>query len=195
MKMFSKLVFLTAMTLSFSSFGKVRIKLVDKDNKAIAGAPVMAVVSGTRVTTNGRGGLPIPGVHRYNFGGANYLTDSNGVISSEPQRDLNDISPGLFGKRKSISFAEGVYAEGPSFQSANGSDNATCVAVTGKDRLDDEQLESLRFGSVSIHWNDSDDLDVVCKFKDYTAQEVLAQAKEILKTADDNGATVRWIKP
>lgn len=41
MKMFSKIAFVLAMTLSVSSFAKVRIKLVDKDDKPIVGAPVI----------------------------------------------------------------------------------------------------------------------------------------------------------
>lgn len=190
MNLLSKVTFVLAMTVSVASFAKVRIKLVDRDNKPVVGAPVMAIVDGTRITTNSRGGLPIPGRHNYIFGGKNYFTDKNGVISSEPHEDLGEFTGGLTGKRKSVGYGPGVYSKGDSFTSGMGLDGATCVAVTGADQFDEEQNYDLKVGSVNLSWKVSADVDVVCKFKERTAQDVLDQAKQFLDVAAGNGADV-----
>lgn len=190
MNLLSKVTFMLAMTVSVASFAKVRIKLVDKDNKPVVNAPIMATVVGSKITTNSRGGLPIPGRHDYLFGGKNYFTDKNGVISSDPHSDLGEFTGGLTGKRKEVGYGPGVYSKGESFTSGMGIDGATCVAVTGADQFDEEQTYDLKTGSVSLSWRVSANVDVVCKFKERTAADVLAQAKQLLDIADGNGADV-----
>ena len=195
MNLLSKVTFVLAMTVSMASFAKVRIKLVDQDNQPVVGAPIFAIVSGSKLTIDGRGGIPLPGIHDYYFGGTNFFTNSNGVISSEPSEDLGEFTGGLFGKRKAMSYSPGVYSKGPSFESYNGLEGATCVVVAGADQFDQDQTESLQYGSVKLSWNVSASVDVVCKFKQRTAQEVLAQAKEFLDRADSNGGDVPVVKP
>lgn len=187
MKALSKLTFVLAMTASLSSFANVRIKLVDKDDKPIASATVFAVVAGSKLMSRNSGGLPDASVRGQIFGGVNYVTNDNGVISSDPQKDLGGLGGGLFAKRTGLGYQIGLYSFGPSSMALSNVDGAKCVVLTGADEFTQDQKEELQFASIRLAWKVAAPVDVLCKFSAKSASEVLADLKELQDLAQRNG--------
>lgn len=191
MKAFSALSFVLAMTVSFSTFANVRIKVVDKDDQPIPNVIVFGIASGKKLTADTGGGMPGAGsVRRYSFGGLNFVANNQGVVSTDPQSDLSKFGGGIFSKRTEFSYSVGIYSFGPSSTSNGGLNGAKCVALTGADEFTPEQKQDLGFGTIRLDWKVSAPVDVLCKFPKQSASEVMAELKERKDLAISNGQEI-----
>ncbi|MBS1971987.1 MAG: hypothetical protein JSU04_16875 [Bdellovibrionales bacterium] len=191
MKAFSALPFILAMTVSFSAFANVRIKVVDKDDKPIPNVIMFGVASGKKLTMGTGGGMPGAGsARRYSFGGLNFVANNQGVISTDPQGDLSKFGGGFFSQRTEFYYSVGIYSFGSSSTSNGGLDGAKCVALTGADAFTPEQKQDLGLGTIRLDWKVSAQVDVLCKFPQKSASEVMTELKERKDLANSNGQEI-----